>query len=66
MKKSTLPIAPPAAFLTPADLRARWKVSAMFLWRLRRAGRLSGYKIGTRGVRFALADVMQIESESRA
>ena len=53
------------AFLTAAELRARWKVSGMFLWRHRRAGKLTAYKIGSRGVRFALAEVLQIETEAR-
>ena len=52
-------------FLTPAELRARWKVSAMFLWRKRRDGKLKAYKIG-KGVRFLLADVQQIEAQAAA
>ena len=54
------------AFLTAAQLRARWQVSGMFLWRHRRDGKLTAYKIGTRGVRFALAEVLQIEAQARA
>jgi hypothetical protein len=38
----------------------------MFLHRLRRAGRLTAYKIGKRGVRFALSDILKIEAESAA
>ncbi|MDB6135358.1 MAG: hypothetical protein JWM59_3601 [Verrucomicrobiales bacterium] len=53
-------------FLTAKDLRERWKVSGMFLHRIRAAGRLPVYKIGKRGVRFALTDVVRIESESAA
>lgn len=56
----------PAQFLTPAELRARWKVSGMFLWRLRQRGKLTPYKIGTRGIRFAVADITRIEAEARA
>ena len=55
---------PPALFLTAAELGNRWKVSLMFLWRKRRDGLLPAYKIGKRGVRFALADVIRIEAES--
>jgi hypothetical protein len=53
-------------FLTAAELRQRWKVSGMFLWRMRQKNRLPIYKLGSRGVRFALADVLKIESESAA
>ncbi len=53
-------------FLTAAELRARWKVSGMFLWRLRHRGKLTAYKIGTRGIRFAVADVLNIEAQARA
>ena len=55
-----------APFLTAAELRQRWKVSGMFLWRMRQKNRLPIYKLGSRGVRFALADVLKIESESAA
>lgn len=41
-------------------------MSGMTLWRMRRDGRLPSYKIGKRGVRFAMADVLKIESESAA
>lgn len=53
-------------FLTAADLRQRWQVSGMFIHRLRHAGRLRAYKIGKRGVRFALSDILKIEAESAA
>ncbi len=56
----------PTTFLTPAELRARWRVSGMFLWRLRRDGKLSIYRIGARGVRYALAEILQIEKQSAA
>ena len=55
-----------APFLTAKELRDRWKVSGMFLWRMREQNRLPIYKIGSRGVRFALADVLRIEAESAA
>ena len=57
---------PAAPFLTAAELRQRWKVSGMFLWRMRQKNRLPIYKLGSRGVRFALADVLKIEAESIA
>ena len=50
-------------FLTAAQLRKRWQVSLMFLWRIRRKGTLNAYKIGN-GVRFALADVERIERDA--
>lgn len=56
----------PATFLTAAELRQRWKVSGMFLHRIRRDGRLSVTRIGKRGVRYAMADVLKIEAESAA
>jgi excisionase family DNA binding protein len=46
--------------ITPAELRARWKVSMMFLHRARRAGKLPFLKIG-RHTRFRLADVEAFE-----
>ncbi len=54
----------PDQFLTAADLRARWRVSGMFLWRMRNKGALNAYKIGARGVRFSLADIERIERQS--
>jgi hypothetical protein len=62
--KNTTFTAAAAPFLTAAELRQRWRVSGMFLWRMRQKNRLPIYKIGSRGVRFALADVLKIESES--
>ncbi len=62
----TTVIASPPGFLTPAELRARWKVSAMFLWRMRRDGKLRPYKFGVRGVRYSLAEVARIEQEAAA
>jgi len=65
MKNNVTPVEP-APFLTPAELRQRWKVSGMFLYRMRQKNRLPIYKIGSRGIRFALVDVVKIESESAA
>lgn len=59
-----IPSNTPSHYLTAAELRLRWKVSGMFLWRLRRDGRLPIYKIGARGVRYAMTDILKIESES--
>lgn len=53
-------------YLTPSELRQRWKVSAMFLWRLRRDGRMKITKIGSRGVRIAMSEIERIERESQA
>jgi hypothetical protein len=66
MKSLDLENSPPSPFLTAAELRARWKVSGMFLWRLRRNGKLTARKFGERGIRFAMEDVLRIESEARA
>ena len=60
------PTESPAPFLTSAELRYRWKKSAMFLHRLRRDGRLGVTRIGKRAVLYALADVLKIEAESAA
>jgi predicted DNA-binding transcriptional regulator AlpA len=57
---------PPSTFLTQEELRERWKVSLMSLWRMRRDGKLPAYKIGARGVRFALVDIVRIEQEAAA
>ena len=51
-------------FLTPAELRQRWKVSGMYLHRLRAAGRISVIRIGARAVRYKMEDVLKIEAES--
>lgn len=55
----------PLQFLTASELRQRWKVSAMFLWRARQNGKLKAYKIGGRGLRYALADVQEIERQAQ-
>jgi len=51
-------------FLTAAELQKRWRVSGMYLLRLRRAGRISVMRIAKRSVLYALADVLKIEAES--
>lgn len=51
-------------FITAANLRNRWQVSGMFIWRMRRSGKLNAYRIGSRGLRFALAEIEQIERDS--
>ena len=53
-------------FVTGAELQKRWKVSQMYLFRLRAAGRLSVMRIGKRAIRYSLEDVRRIEAESVA
>jgi hypothetical protein len=64
--KNTATTETAAPFLTAAELQKRWRVSAMYLHRLRAAGRLSVMRIGKRAVRYALAEVLKIEAESIA
>ena len=66
MKALHAPLAPATGYLTPSELRQRWRVSAMFLWRLRRDGKLKITKFGPRGVRFAMAEIERIEREAQA
>lgn len=66
MKSTNTPQALTAGYLTPAELRQRWKVSAMFLWRLRRDGKLKITRIGSRGVRIAMSEIERIEREAQA
>jgi|GEM_PF-1400698 len=66
MKTQATPEAPAAGYLTPSELRHRWKVSAMFLWRLRRDGKLKVTKFGSRGVRIAMSEIERIEREAQA
>ena len=66
MKTHATPLAPAAGYLTPSELRQRWKVSAMFLWRLRRDGKLRITKFGSRGVRIAMSEIERIEREAQA
>ena len=58
---------PPGAdkFLTAAELRARWRISGMSIWRMRKKGTLTAYIIGERGVRFLFSDVVQIEQDAK-
>jgi excisionase family DNA binding protein len=55
---------PPAVFLTPAELAARWKVTTMSLRRWRKNGKLKTTYLG-RGVRFAITEVERFETEAR-
>ncbi len=55
-----------STFLNTKELRQRWRVSGMFIWRMRRDGRLSVTRIGKRNVLYALADVLKIEAEAAA
>jgi len=55
----------PPAFLTPAELAARWKITPMTLRRWRHAGKLKTHHIG-RGIRFAMAEIERIEREAIA
>lgn len=56
---------PSSAFLTPADLATRWKVTPMTLRRWRKAGKLKASYFG-RGVRFPISEVERIEKEAQA
>jgi hypothetical protein len=64
MKTQATLQAPAVGYLTPSELRKRWKVSAMFLWRLRRDGKLKITKFGSRGVRIAMSEIERLERES--
>lgn len=66
MKTQAILQAPAVGYLTPSELRKRWKVSAMFLWRLRRDGKLKITKFGSRGVRIALSEIERLEREAQA
>lgn len=66
MNDASKPLAPQsldAGFLTPTELRARWKVTGMTLWRLRKKGALPSFKLGTR-VRYRVSDILKIEEQS--
>lgn len=52
-----------AKLLTPAQLRKRWSVSSMTLWRMRRRGQLKVLKIGTQ-VRIPLTEIERVEREA--
>jgi hypothetical protein len=66
MKPQATLHAPAGGYLTPSELRQRWKVSGMFLWRLRRDGKLKITKFGSRGVRIAMSEIERIEREAQA
>jgi excisionase family DNA binding protein len=63
MKTKHTKIQCPSIFLTPLQLRDRWQVSAMYLWRMRQEGKLTALKLG-RHVRFRLSDIERIEAEA--
>lgn len=52
-------------FLTPEQLARRWHVTTMTLRRWRKAGRIHAHHLG-RGIRFRLAEIERIETESKA
>lgn len=54
------------SLLTAAELRARWKVCSMTIWRMRRDGKLPVRKLGERTIRFAMEDVKRIEQQAAA
>lgn len=56
----------PPEFLTSRQLCARWGVSHMKLWRMRRAGALRAYNIGHRGIRYSIGDILAIEASAAA
>jgi excisionase family DNA binding protein len=64
MAHHTDPQTPPA-FLTAAELAARWKLTPMTLRRWRHDGKLKTHHLG-RGIRFALAEIERIEKEAIA
>ena len=55
-----------ASLITSAELRQRWKVSGMFLLRMRQAGKLRALKLGAGAVRFSIAEIQRIEQEAAA
>ena len=52
------------AFLTPAELAARWKLTPMTLRRWRHAGKLKTHHLLGRGIRFSMAEIERIENEA--
>jgi excisionase family DNA binding protein len=54
-----------ALFLTPAELASRWQVTTMTLRRWRKSGRIKTVHLG-RGIRFAIADIEQLELEAKS
>jgi hypothetical protein len=55
----------PAAFLSTAQLTARWLCSGMTLRRWRKAGKLKALHIG-RQIRFAVSEIERFEAEASA
>ena len=51
--------------LTAEEVAARWGVKAKHVRGLRTAGRLPGVRVGTRALRFRLADVEAFERAQR-
>lgn len=60
----TIQTPPSQSFLTQQQLAERWHVTIMTLWRMRRDNKLKSYRIGERGVRFKLDDVLSLEKQS--
>ena len=56
---------PDRVFLTPQQLSQRWLCSIMKLRRMRAAGKLRVFYIG-RSARYALDDVIKLESQAAA
>jgi hypothetical protein len=53
------------AFLSPAQLTARWQVTGMTLRRWRKAGKLKALHIG-RQIRFSVSEIARFENEAAA
>lgn len=60
----TIQTPPSQPFLTQQQLAQRWHVTIMTLWRMRRDNKLKSYRIGERGVRFAIEDILKLENQS--
>lgn len=52
-------------FLTAGELCDRWKVSHMFLWRLRRDKKIKAHRIGQR-IRFSLEEIQKFEAAAQS
>ncbi|MCF7787158.1 MAG: helix-turn-helix domain-containing protein [Prosthecobacter sp.] len=61
--KTLTPITSP--WLTVRELAFRWKITPKTLRLWRKAGKLQAHHLG-RGIRFSLADIEKIETESKA
>jgi len=55
----------PSAFLTNAELAARWKLTPITLRRWRHSNKLKAHHLG-RGIRFAMAEIERYEREAQA